>query len=1618
MKSRLLVLFTLSVLFLPLLFQPAMATPKVSRSVTLSAEPKAASIADAPVVPDGSPQAPSPDYSRVGTPRQIQEVANRTDNGQFVSLLYNSTSGRPINGSANVVLASAWTGYKLGFSISQLYENRCWVLNPSFNGNANNWTSGYYNTGYANTFSQTWQSGGIDGNGFVRVQENGVLSGGFYYYDQSDRVWWRQTYTVNRSSLAWAGIRMDYRVNSAWATTAFFNVYIRVNGTQVWAAGFPSPGDTNWHNTGFVAINSSLFTIPSKAIQVEVGIISIWTGGYSSNNWVQGDFDNVQLYMKTQVYPSDIKLKMNGLTVQNGATRGLGSVTQVPTRVWTSSPVIALLNWTPVPRPPNPNLNIQVTGLCALNLFANKTASSLYALSPSAVGVKLTALNGQNTTWELYYLFNLPTQYWNDVFNITLPKDWNVTFVSEPQLPTVNKIGQCQGGHVGDGYLRVPSTTITVTPDGYWTIRATSHNYAYSAELQVWQGSWSTTTAIRAGNTTRVRAQILDGFGNPPSGVASTQANVSIYQPGGSLWYTRLVTPTAQGWVYTSNFVNAGWNTTGGTYLIYVSWDNSTEAGEKTVSYTMQHSTGLLAREPTIETYFENKTLYPRVRYTDVDNYNWLEPPASVVGNWTTGTIGFYYVAGTGYWQAEINVLDAHDVGQFRIRVNATKASFDGAQCWILIDITSETNIASPQSGGVYIPWRDNATIQIHYTRKDGVGITGCIPYIQVTANWTAGRYTIGEVGSGWYNIRINSTGPGFLGSFRLNVTISKERYQLQQFYVTVNVRNILTDLRYTTPTNVYWGQNTSIPLFFNDTDHGGIAIRGATVTCNWPGAYYVSGTYMLKLRTDTASVGLHTVNITVSKTCYETRIIVVQFYVNPLAVTVSATVADPITCTYGEYFWVEVYVRTIFSNPLTDARVTFSWTGGSFTNTSGPGGLYGHRFLSSTGTVGIHYITIFVNRTNCAQTYFSIVLNVKQIPSFLDTVPPRQYQLIYVVGESFCVPVNYTTTLHGPVTNASVTFVVGSLSGTYTEVGGGIYNVTINTAGLVAGSYTIYVTASSNNTDSQSRAISLILTLRPAAIEPETPVINIYWGNNFTVLVYFHNLFNDTPIGGANIAYFWGTYTGSLQPNGTIGWYRVTLPTSIFAAGTVYQVTLTANYPSFQFALATVTINIQPQRTTLRLLQAESRYDQAGIITPLNLTGWTVPRGDVLWLYFNFTDSLNKTVTGATAVYHWAQGSGVLEYQGGLYIAKINLTDVSPSLYSLTITLSRQNFETAQLTQLPLNVIRIPTAITIMLPTDLASQDSMQLYTGVVFDFKIVLNDTFHRLVIKTAHVTLSIPALSVEDSDLVNGLDGTYTYPRLSIAFEGTIQIEIHADAGILYAVAQRTVTLIVTLNPLVVRGLQIGAIAAIVGIILLGGWVAYTKVFSIPWLVRKMRGMSGTLGKGKTPRLSKGDMKRIATRPDQMAGIVEPAYEGIGVAMPAAVVPVAVSVQEREAEDETIWHELDGLEGLGRDQKLELFEEMKRIPPKDRVWFLEDLKRQMVEGARFRRKPVRPAGETAAAAPIGPKEISPAMMRRLDAISALDPEEKQAVIRQLKGLSRAEQEEVVRALEEAER
>ncbi|MDO8056280.1 MAG: hypothetical protein Q6361_05415, partial [Candidatus Hermodarchaeota archaeon] len=612
------------------------------------------------------------------------------------------------------------------------------------------------------------------------------------------------------------------------------------------------------------------------------------------------------------------------------------------------------------------------------------------------------------------------------------------------------------------------------------------------------------------------------------------------------------------------------------------------------------------------------------------------------------------------------------------------------------------------------------------------------------------------------------------------------------------------------------------------------------------------------------------------------------------------------------------------------------------------------------------------------------------------------------VQGESFSLPVNYSTIYGDPVELATVTYLVGTLSGSFIEIGNGIYNITIDTSPLVAGSYTIYVTASSPNVDSQSRAISLILTLIPAEIVPETAIYNIYWGDDFAITVFFRNLSNDTAIPGATIDYSWGPYSGSLVANGTPGWYTVTLPSTGFAAGSVYVATLTANEPQFQFVVQSVTVYIDARPTDLELVAANMYFPIGDMTTALDISEpWTVPRSDILYLYFNFTDYINTTITDATGVYTWIWGSGVLIYDNGLYYAEIDMTQITPGYYFLDVTFTRQNYEISQITQLPLTITLVRTEITIVGITG-----TYYGWTGDPLVFTLNITDLDHGVLIDFSNVTVFIQGFTPEEGiRLTNHLNGYYSFDGfISFPFENTYTIEITGQNGLIYQVASMDLTAVITLHPIVQVGLRYGLIAAILGIIILGAWVAYSRVFSIPWLVRKMRGMSRIIGQGKTPHLSNRDVNRIATRPESMETIVEPAYGAIGVAVGATMIPAAVTMEERQAEDELIWQELEKLIGLGHDQKLELFEEMKRIPAKDRVWFLEDLKEQMADGTRFGRVKVEPT--------LVPEGVDPGVHARLEALEALGPAEKEAVVEQLRGLSKEEQEEVIKALEDTER
>ena len=898
----------------------------------------------------------------------------------------------------------------------------------------------------------------------------------------------------------------------------------------------------------------------------------------------------------------------------------------------------------------------------------------------------------------------------------------------------------------------------------------------------------------------------------------------------------------------------------------------------------------------------------------------------------------------------------------------------------------------------------DNSTGQVHI-------VASCVTYPALSLIYQVQEINGGQDG---YRLIISSSNFPDLGqyTFRVNVTwptALEPFYASQSVLIGGFVRAIHTNLTWQLPSALYWGDNLVLLVTYWDVDHS-VTLSDPTNTTittflSWSGwsvlQIFPNGTYQIQVPTSGENVGLASFTMRFTSSFYESRQQLVQVTINPLPLYVTILSTSPWTAEHADTVVITVRITDAYGRRVNDSAVTYHWGGFPADNMIFLGnGVYNASF-SADQDVGTWIVSIEAAKTNCQTGIGSITLYILPTDTILTLLTPT---IVTVVGQSFDISANFSTADGNPIVTATVLYVWAGGNGSLIHVGQGIYNQTIISTGLEFGQYSLYVTASTPNAVERFDILTVILAVIPTDLQPADSFLSENWGSDFTVDVYFNDTFHNLPISGANITYFWGTINGTLLETGTPGWYTITLPTTIFAAGSVYEVTLTADVQTYEFAITIITVNIVAQPTNLELTRAVIYYPSLNMTTELNVTAWTVPRSDILYLYFNFTDSQGDAISDGIGSYNWLFGSNTLTYNSGLYVARIDMTETTPGLYFLDITLSRQNYVIAQITQLPLQVTLVRTEIQ-GLPS------SLDIETGVVQTFTLTVWDLDHDIPITNANVTVHIPNISPEEGwQMTNNGDGTYTISGISFPIETSTVIEFVADCGFLYQVATYQIPTVVGMSEFIETAIRIGLIAAIIGIIILVAWVAYTRVFAIPWLVRKMRKMSKTLGQGKTPSLSNRDINRIASRPDSMTGIAESSYGAIGLTAAATVLPAAITIEEREAEDEMIWQELEKLEGLGHDQKLELFEEMKRIPAKDRVWFLEDLKAQMADGTRFGRVATEPT--------VVPEGVDPLVHARLEALEVLGPAEKEAVVEQLRGLSKEEQEEVIRALEETER
>ncbi len=1039
--------------------------------------------------------------------------------------------------------------------------------------------------------------------------------------------------------------------------------------------------------------------------------------------------------------------------------------------------------------------------------------------------------------------------------------------------------------------------------------------------------------------TVRINYLDLDHDGYIPTAVITTDWNASFY----SIWsfgngtYLIEFNTTCRG--------NGQHNA-----IIVLNWPHYTTQTVQVRITLRDVQTDVNADPLYVSSHAWGVNLSIHIDYIDTDHSGTI-PGAIISTNWD---LGFYTIYDflNGTYLVELNT-SSRDVGTYTVLIGLSRLHHESQQVSVEFTLrgrSTQVSYSPPQP----VPYFENLIFTIFYNDSETTNaihnITGnvhialsCTSHPALSLNFSITMLNNGYDGylitiytdnfpavNVWYRFLISVTWPN-VGPY----------YQNHSIPISCYVRSVQTTLELDFESFLYWGDFLYLNATYRDIDNA-IVLSGGFVTIwlSWVSwsivQLYPDGTYLLQINSSTEDVGLANFTLRFSASYYDTSEQQIQFTINPLPLYVEVLSKSPWIAEYQTGVNISVRVSDEYGRLMNNTQVTYYWAGLNPTNLTFVGnGIYNTTFLANQ-SVGTYLVTIEASNLPNYQTNVGIImLNILPIDSVLIVEGPLSP---VVAGDPFLISANFSTVYGASLPNATVYFNWAGGNGTLAYISGYAFQININSSGLDAGQYTIYITASHPNVIEQLRTISVSLIVMPAYLESDTPVILVEWGNNFTVLVEFYDN-NLQPINGANIQYIWGNLTGFLQPAGVAGWYNVSLPSDIFAVG-VYQLTLTCDHEGYQYAMTSIGLNIQPRRTTLAIDEILTELEEAGIIISLNGTAWDVPRGDILWISLNFTDDDGNVILNATGSYTWELGSGVLQYANGLYVARINLTDVTPGLYGITITLTRQNFETTNAPFLQLNVIPVPTEIT-------GLQETITIFTGESFTLHVTFTDTYHNIAITAATLYVTIPSLGLDFRPMVNNEDGTYTLAGLSTLVEGTFSITIESSAAPKYASTQSSATLIVSLNPVTRIAIQAGAVIGVILIIILLVWLAYVRVYSIPWIVRKMRKMSKSIDRGHAPSLTKSDQRRIQDRDSQLATIMTPTYEASSLAIQPIVIPITDLPDERSSEDEVILIELEQLKGLGKKEKAQLFEQMKKIPAKDRVWFMEDMKRQMAEG-----------------------------------------------------------------------
>ncbi|MFX1301959.1 MAG: hypothetical protein ACFE9X_01245 [Promethearchaeota archaeon] len=759
-------------------------------------------------------------YTGIGAPWNVTHWANRTDSDLTVSFT---------NDSYDIVempLGSGWEGYKLNSYIRDLYETRNWN-NGSFSfgdddttytageddtddviNNFQNWTFGYYDAEYLQpAFSGNYldesaaDSGGHD---CLELRIDGDSFASDYWYDTGDSCWWNSSVTIPRGRVIDSELQFDVRpyhlmdFNDFELRFYFNDILIYTIGAFNMKQQFEDSWGSYKIPQGLWINTSHIFTNPveNSALKINVSLYDIIGAGYGSGfencEYQQLFIDNIKLITKTEVKPSQINLKTNSTYVDDiewgkGTAEIEGNWQSNKVYInFSSEAVVSDIYNSEYFNVENSSYKIDLK--TDLNLYALKnTPETNYETNVGSLGTSFSIINSSPVNWELYSYFSVPNGYEETEMRLDFTPDVNITWVSEPQDPSMNRLNLTD--YSTPGLLIIPVETISTTPDGFWKFEAISPNYCEQLDIRNnATGTWNLDNEFLSGDYINITAKITD---SPliSGHILQTKAQLNIRFPNGTLWsaQSQLKTPDINGFVYFDYFQipTSPPNYEVGEYEAIVTWNNSystyglNETGIIYKKFIIIHESILTPDENYYEDISEGEVINLKVSFNDLENFDAIQDAELYLDNFLDSR-QFFSEISPGYYFIEFNTTGGI-AGINTLTIYANSSLYTNTQVNISVELILEL-IVQPIGFEDTIDAEMGETIIIQLQLLDP-NTNNSIENASITYSWRYGVDSINQTSPGMYQAVIILP-DNVKGNYKFELTIIPENstYRTTQY--------------------------------------------------------------------------------------------------------------------------------------------------------------------------------------------------------------------------------------------------------------------------------------------------------------------------------------------------------------------------------------------------------------------------------------------------------------------------------------------------------------------------------------------------------------------------------------------------------------------------------------------------------------------------------------------------------------------------------------------------------------------------------------------------------------------------------------------------------------------